>query len=134
LSYFFPHDGLLVAGESAGVPEKDFIHSTFLSDYTSYIDSIEKLKGINPESLCIAHVGILTGQKKVSQYFNISLQAAYEYRNMIEKHLLKYDGDIEKVAKIITFEEYDSRNYHIINRNPFMTNLRAKMNAVCRLS
>ena len=31
-------------------------------------------------------------------------------------------------------EEYDTKEHHIINRAPFITNLRAKINAVCKLA
>ena len=37
LSYFFPDSGMLVAGEAAGVPEEDFIHSVFLASYEDYV-------------------------------------------------------------------------------------------------
>ena len=31
-------------------------------------------------------------------------------------------------------EEYDTKEHHILNRNPFITNLRAKIKAVCKLA
>ena len=68
LSYFFPDSGMLVAGEAAGVPEEDFIHSVFLASYEDYIASIEKLAAINAEALCIAHVGILAGRAQIARY------------------------------------------------------------------
>ena len=133
LSYFFPDSGVLVVGEAAGVPDKDFIHSVFLSSYEDYVNSIEKILLLNVEALCIAHVGILIGSDKIADYLRASLSAAWEYRVKLEHHLKRFDGDREKVVEVILAEEYDIRSDHIQNRNPFIANLQAKINAVLKL-
>ena len=134
LSYFFPDSGMLVAGEAAGVPEEDFIHSVFLASYEDYISSMEKLAAINAEALCIAHVGILAGRAQIARYLDASRAAAWSYRTKIEACLDKFSGDPERVVNAMVAEEYDTKEHHIINRAPFITNLRAKINAVCKLS
>ena len=133
LSYFFPDSGVLVAGEAAGVPEGDFIHSVFLANYEDYVNSIEKLRTVEAEALCIAHVGILTGREHIAQYLTASLAAAQEYRSKIERYLEQFNEDKQKVVDTIVAEEYDSKLQHLLNRNPFITNLQAKINAVCKL-
>ncbi|MCX5886756.1 MAG: MBL fold metallo-hydrolase [Proteobacteria bacterium] len=133
LSYFFPDSGVLLAGEATGVPEGDFIHSAFLASYEDYVTSIEKLRTLNAEALCIAHVGILTGRENVQVYLSQSLQATKEYREKIERYLEKFQGDREKVVETITAEEYDLTPDHIIKRTPFMINLQAKVNVVYKL-
>jgi glyoxylase-like metal-dependent hydrolase (beta-lactamase superfamily II) len=130
LSFYFPETQTLVAGEAAGVPENGFIHSVFLSDYDSYVSSLYKLKDIDAAAICIAHVGILTGRADVRDYLSASLEAAQGYREMIERSLSEYGGDVEQVVASITAREYDAAKEHIINRTPFMINLRAKINAV----
>lgn len=132
LSYFFPNSGVLLAGEAAGVFEGDFIHSPFLSSFKDYISSIEKLRALKPEALCIAHNGILTG-RDISRFFSESLTAAKAYKDMIEKYLNAYNGEKERVVKRITAEEYDSQPEHIQKRRPFILNLEAKVNAVAQL-
>jgi glyoxylase-like metal-dependent hydrolase (beta-lactamase superfamily II) len=134
LSYYFPECGVLIAGEAAGVPDGDFIHSVFLTSYLDYVRSIQKLSMIEAEALCIAHVGILEGRDTVQEYLSASLRATQEYRTKIERYLEQFDGDKEKVVNTIVAEEYDSRQNHIVNRNPFITNLQAKVNAVYKLS
>ncbi len=52
---------------------------------------------------------------------------------MIENYLNEYDDDQEKVVERITTEEYDSKDEHMQNRDPFMLNLRAKVSAVFRM-
>ncbi len=133
LSYFFTGSGTLIAGEAAGVPEGDFIHSVFLASYEDYINSIEKLHTLKAAALCIAHVGILTGKRQIADYLETSLKAAQDYRAKIECYLEKFNGDKEKVVSAIVAEEYDAKPHHIVNRNPFIMNLQAKINAVCNL-
>ncbi len=134
LSYFFPDSGVLVAGEAAGVPEGDFIHSVFLANYEEYVNSIEKLRTVEAEALCIAHVGILAGREHIAKYLMASLAAAQEYRSKIERYMDKFNGDKQKVVDTIVTEEYDSKQHHLLNRNPFITNLQAKINAICKLA
>ena len=134
LSFYFPDTGVMVAGEAAGVPEGDFIHSVFLASYEDYVNSIEKLRTIEAEALCIAHVGILVGRRQIIQYLSASLAAAQGYRTKIERYLETFNGDKQKVVDTIVTEEYDSKQHHLLNRNPFITNLQAKINAVCKMS
>jgi glyoxylase-like metal-dependent hydrolase (beta-lactamase superfamily II) len=133
LSYFFPDFGVLVAGEAAGVPEGDFIHSAFLANYEDYVNSIEKLRRIEAKAICIAHVGILIGRSQIAQYLTASLAAAKDYRTKIERYLEQFKGDKQKVADKIVTEEYDAKQHHLLNRNPFIANLNAKINAVIKL-
>jgi len=134
LSYFFPDSGMLVAGEAAGVPEEDFIHSVFLASYDDYISSIEKLAAVNAEALCIAHVGILAGRAQIARYLDASRATAQAYRAKIEACLDKFSGDPERVLSAMVAEEYDTKEHHILHRDPFIINLRAKVKAVCKLS
>jgi glyoxylase-like metal-dependent hydrolase (beta-lactamase superfamily II) len=134
LSYFFPDTGVLVAGEAAGVPEGDFIHSVFHANYAEYANSIQKLSTITAEALCIAHVGILAGREHIAKYLTASLAAAQKYRSKIERYMDKFNGDKQKVVDTIVTEEYDSKQHHLLNRNPFITNLQAKINAICKLA
>ena len=134
LSYFFPDSGVLVAGEAAGVPEGDFIHSPFLANFENYVSSIEELRAIEAKALCIAHVGILAGRSQIAEYLTASLAAAQEYRSKIERYLDAFDGNKQKVVDTIVAEEYDSKQQHLLNRDPFITNLNAKINAICKLA
>jgi len=133
LSYLWREKGVLFSGESAAVYTDGEFHSVFLSDYATYIASIHKIIAIKPEVLCIAHSGVLSGAAEVSAYLRAALDAAESYREMLEKSLKKHSDDVDKVVEEITSEEYDVQTEPVINRNPFMTNLRAKAQAVIRL-
>ena len=52
---------------------------------------------------------------------------------MIGNYLNEYDGEQDKVVERITSEEYDNKDEHMQNRDPFMLNLRAKVSAVARM-
>ena len=133
LSYLWSERGILFAGEAAGVYTDGEFHSVFLSDYTSYIASINKIMTIKPDALCVAHAGVLSGGRHVREYLQAALDAAEAYREKLERSLQRHNDDVEKVVEEITREEYDVQSEPVINRNPFMTNLRAKAQAVMRL-
>jgi glyoxylase-like metal-dependent hydrolase (beta-lactamase superfamily II) len=132
LSYFFPEKGVFFCGESAGVAEGSFIHTPFLTSFEDYLSSLKKIAGLKPKVLCIAHNGILSGED-INLFISEAIDAVNEYRGMIENYLNKYNGEQDKVVGRITLEEYDSKNEHMQNRDPFMLNLRAKVSAVARM-
>ena len=66
----------MFAGEAAGVYTDGEFHSVFLSDYTSYIASIRKIMTLQPDALCVAHAGVLSGGKHVREYLQAALDAA----------------------------------------------------------
>ena len=129
LSYFFPDTGIAFIGDAAGATEGGFVHSPFLGSYEDYITSIEKIRVLRPAAICIPHSGIITGPE-VSRYLSHAIAAALDYKNRIEKYLVLYKGDQEKVVARITAEEYDAQPAHIQKRQPFILNLRAKVSAV----
>ena len=133
LSYLWRERGILFAGEAAGVYTDGEFHSVFLSDYTSYIASIRTIMKLAPDALCVAHAGVLQGASNVADYLQAALDAAEAYREKLERCLAKHNYDVEKVVEAIAREEYDVQSEPVINRNPFMTNLRAKTQAVMRL-
>lgn len=133
LSYLWREQGVLFAGEAAGVFAGGEFHSVFLSDYSSYIASIRTIMTLQPDALCVAHAGVLSGAAQIADYLQAALDAAEAYREKLERSLAKHNDDVEKVVEEITREEYDVQSEPVINRNPFMTNLRAKAQAVMRL-
>ena len=132
LSYFFPEKGVLFCGEAAGVAEGSFIHTPFLTGFEDYLSSLKKVAGLKPKVLCIAHNGILIGED-ISLFISEAIGELNEYRDMIENYLNEYDDDQGKVVERITTEEYDSKDEHMQNRDPFMLNLRAKVSVVVRM-
>jgi 2-aminobenzoylacetyl-CoA thioesterase len=129
LSYYFPDTGIAFIGDAAGALEHGFIHSPYLVSYENYISSIENIRGLQPRAICLPHIGILAGED-VQRYLFEAAVAAVAYKDMIEKYLELYKGDQKKVVERITQEEYDAQSRHIQNRQPFILNLRAKVNAV----
>ncbi len=129
LTYYFPDTGIAFIGDAAGAFENGFIHSPYLVSYENYITSIEKIRDLRPRAICLPHSGILAGED-VQRYLFEAAAAAVAYKDMIKKYLELYKGDQEKVVERITKEEYDAQALHIQNRQPFIMNLRAKVNAV----
>ncbi len=131
LSFFFPHCGALIAGEAAGVIERDFIHSPFCTGYDVYRNSLQRLQAVRPRALCIAHNGILTGSD-TQRFLEKSADAASCYKDMIER-CLDECSDIDRVVQHITELEYDAEPLHTQKRQPFILNLEAKVKAVAKM-
>lgn len=129
LSYYFPDTGIAFVGEAAGVLEQGFLHSPYLVSYEDYIASIAKIRDLHPRAVCMAHGGILAGEE-VDRYLVEAAAAAVAYKDMIRDYLEFYDGDQERVVERITREEYDTQQGHIQKREPYILNLRAKVNTV----
>jgi len=131
LSYFFSDSGIAVVGEAAGVLEDGFLHSPFLTRYDDYVASLEKIRSLQPEALCIAHNGILAGPC-VQRFLALSLEAAAEYKAMIAACLVQYHHDQARVVAHIVAQEYDPRPDPIQKRAAFILNLEAKVKAVAQ--
>ncbi len=129
LTYYFPDTGIAFVGDAAGALEHGFIHSPYLVSYDDYIASIEKIRRLRPRAICMPHSGILSGGE-AERYLSEAAAAAVAYKDMIREYLERYGGDQEKVIERITAEEYDAEPRHIQKRQPFILNLRAKVNAV----
>ena len=129
LSYYFPDTGIAFVGEAAGVLEHGFLHSPYLVSYEDYIASIAKIRDLKPRAICMTHSGILAGAE-VDRYLVEAAAAAVDYKDMIRDYLDLYEGDQERVVEHITREEYDVQPDHIQKRQPFILNLRAKVNTV----
>ena len=129
LSYFFSDTGIAFIGDTAGALEHGSIHSPYLVSYEDYIASIEKIKNLQPRAICIPHNGILAGAE-VPRYLAEATAAAVAYKDIIVDYLDVYKGDQEKAVERITAEEYDAQPEHIQKRQPYILNLRAKVQAV----
>ncbi len=129
MSYFFPDTGIVYIGDAAGAFENGIVQSPFLVSYEDYITSLEKLRNLRPEAVCIPHNGFLIGRAGI-RYLTYALEAAQVYKDIIVKYLDLYKGDTKRVIDRIMAEEYDAATGHVQNRQPFKLNLTAKVKAV----
>lgn len=137
LSFFLPEPGILFPGEALGNPimqTENEVKIEFLTSYSSYLDSMQKLIAMLPRVRVIAmsHLYYYTGED-VSRFMNMALKDTLRYREMIEQYLDMENGDIERAKSTMLRVEYDEKGAVYQERNAYAMNLGAQIKAVAAL-
>jgi 2-aminobenzoylacetyl-CoA thioesterase len=106
ISFLLLPENILFPGDAAGILEKNgAIKPLFLSSYTQYLESLEKISILNPEILALPHNLIIKGKKNVKKFFNNSL---HETLNLKTKILLELQTsqDFNVIAEKLLEQEY----------------------------
>ncbi len=130
LSFFVPEEKILVAAEALGVPNNcGLITSDFLSGYEAYVASMERLRALSPEILCIAHYKAFSGED-VATYMEDSMNQCREFAALLKLCLVEEKGDTERVLRRIKALEYDGKREDIQTEEAYCLNLAARIRAV----
>lgn len=106
LSFLLHPENILFPGDAAGVMEKNgTIKPLFLSSYTQYIGSLEKISALNAEMLALPHNQIIKGQKNVKTFFNRSFMETQKLKNKIYQDL-QTNADFNAIAEKLLSQEY----------------------------
>ena len=128
VTYYLTPDKAVFGSDGLGVyTGSGSIMAEFLSNYDEYVKSIELLKKLDIELLCLPHSGVVKGKDQVREHIEKHLRTTIDYRNRIIS-LYRRFGDTEKVVKIITMEDYEKEQvYQPIEA--YLINLRAMVKA-----
>ena len=134
LSFFLPEPGVLFPGEALGNPNaqnENDVKIEFLTSYTGYINSIEKLMNLAPRVKIIAmsHLFYYTGDD-VPRFMEMAMRDTIQYRKLIESYLDMENGDVEQAISTMLRVEYDEKGNVPMERNAYMANLSAQIKAV----
>lgn len=131
LSFYLPEEGILFPGEALGNPAGDGreVKVEFVSSYSDYIKSIEKLMLIKPTILAMSHLYYYTDDD-VPMFMENSYRSTIEYRQLIEMYLNDASGDIESAKELMVKKEYDEKGNILMERNAYIANLGAQIKAV----
>jgi glyoxylase-like metal-dependent hydrolase (beta-lactamase superfamily II) len=100
-AYLLQPQKILFPGDSVGVVERDrSIKPMFLSSYTNYVQSLEKLLLLEAEVLCFSHNRLIKGKERVNTYLKDSLNRAVEVKDEIIAILQDCD-DVPQIAKLL---------------------------------
>jgi glyoxylase-like metal-dependent hydrolase (beta-lactamase superfamily II) len=137
LSFFIPEEGVLFPGEAFGnaIREtEDVTKVEFLTSYTDYIRSMEKLTVLLPQVKVIAlsHLFFYTGDD-VPRFVEMAMRDALRYKALIEEYLDRENGDMEKAVETMVRVEYDEKKSVYQERNAYVTNLKAQIKVVASL-
>ena len=132
LSFYIPEIKLLVAGEAVGCTSPTgFLSTEFLVDFDRYIESIERLAGLNVDILCQSHHQVFTGED-ARTVLRRSIPAALEFKQRVEQLLHEENGQVEKVVARIKSEEYDSQPDPKQPEPAYLLNIHARVKALAR--
>jgi 2-aminobenzoylacetyl-CoA thioesterase len=137
LSFFIPEEGILFPGEAFGnaiMQKENEVKVEFLSSFTDYIQSMEKLTALLPKVKVIAlsHLYFYTDDD-VPRFAQMAMRDAVHYKVLIEGYLDRENGDIEKAIETMVRVEYDEKKSVYQERNAYVTNLKAQVKAVASL-
>ncbi len=107
VTYYLSPDKAVFGSDGLGVyTGSGSIMAEFLSDYREYLNSIKFLKNLDIELLCLPHSGVVKGKSQIQRHIQQHLEETISFRNRIIS-LYRRFGDIEKVVKTITMEDYE---------------------------
>lgn len=131
LSYYLPERSMLFPGEALGNPAGDgtTIKVEFVTSYTDYMNSIEKLSELNPDIIAMSHMYVYHGED-ARRYMQRTGKATVEYRKLIEEYLDQAQGDSETAVDRMVAVEYDQKGDILMERNAYIANLNAQVRAV----
>ncbi len=137
LSFFLAEEGILFPGEALGNPimqTENEVKVEFLTSYSNYLASIEKLLRLVPRVKIIAmsHLYYYTGDH-VPRFMELALRDTVRYKALIDSYLDMEHGDVEKAAATMLRIEYDEKGAVYQERNAYATNLAAQVKAVAAL-
>lgn len=129
VSYFLEPNGILFPGDAAGVMErKGKIKPLFLSNYSSYLNSIKKLLKLDASILALPHNRYIKGRERVKHFLISSLDRTENLGNLIKKYLLAGEKP-ETVAKKVLAAEFPEPTVQGPDE-AFNINLNAMVNAI----
>ena len=135
LSYHFLEIDAMFVGDACGVLEAEpapHVRVEFLSSYQDYLDSIERIAGMRPRTLGLAHRWVLT-EDDVPEFLELSAAETVKHRELIERYLDSTDGDAELALERLGHDEYDVKGGIHQERAAYMTNLAAQVRHIAGL-
>jgi len=130
LSFYIPQYKTLIPSESVGVPGLgDYIFSEFLTDYHTYLASLERLAAYDVEILVLAHGWYYTAED-AKAFIPRAIKYTRRFRRHVETLLKRYGADYEKIVSTIKREEYDPITGDKQPKEAYLINLQAKIKAV----
>jgi glyoxylase-like metal-dependent hydrolase (beta-lactamase superfamily II) len=97
ISAYIPQLRILFASDCGGIPYRNTIISSGNSNFTSFQQSLEKLKNLEVEYFCADHYGFVVGEE-ARNFISTAIEAAKEFRAKIEDIYLCTE-DINASAK-----------------------------------
>jgi glyoxylase-like metal-dependent hydrolase (beta-lactamase superfamily II) len=106
ISFLLLPENILFPGDAAGIMEKNgLVKPLFLSSFSQYSDSLEKISKLNAEILALPHNRIIKGRKNVWEFFNRSRLETEKLKEIIFKEL-ETSSDFNAIGEKLLNLEY----------------------------
>jgi glyoxylase-like metal-dependent hydrolase (beta-lactamase superfamily II) len=130
LSFFIPEHGVLLSGEALGIPDATgYIISECPSNYDQYAGSLQKLKALNPEVVCLGHYKVFTGPD-AGDYISESLAHCIQFKELVKTFLQEEKGDTGRVMQRFKKLEYEGKREDAHPEAAYFINLTARIKTV----
>jgi glyoxylase-like metal-dependent hydrolase (beta-lactamase superfamily II) len=130
VTFYIPGLKALIPGEAVGVYDLKYVISAeFLSSYTDYMASLEKLAGLDIDIIMMSHIFILTGED-AKGYIRKSIARTKEFRQEILDSLDEFNGDRNAVKQKIYKKDYVDTGAIPQPETAYLINLEAKIRVI----
>jgi len=107
ITYMLYPSRTIFIGDATGVRERDGrIKPIFLSSYTAYENSIQKLIALEAEVVCFPHNMVIKGRERVRKHMDEALDRTHEIRDKII-HMLKEGLEVSDIGEALLNREFD---------------------------
>lgn len=132
LSYYLVEKKALFVSEAAGIPDQTGeIICDCLVDYDLYMTSMEKIRALEIDYLCLGHRGVYTGKDAVA-HLKAAAARCERFFNATAAMLIETRGDFKAVIGRIRRSEYDPKPVPKQPEPAYLLNLEARVAAVQR--
>lgn len=106
LAFLLKPENILFPGDAAGIIEKDrTIKPLFLSSYSQYLESLNKIRTLDADILALPHNQIIRGRKNILEFFDRSLLETIKLKDKIFQEL-QITTDFNAIAEKLSVMEY----------------------------
>ncbi|MFB0507839.1 MAG: MBL fold metallo-hydrolase [Thermodesulfobacteriota bacterium] len=114
ISAYDPQHKVLFPSDGGGIPYKGTIIPSGNSNFTTFQQSLEKLKNLEADYVCADHYGYVTGDK-ARNFILSTIEAARKHRTELEE-AYRRTGDIDDTAQKLTDSFYAENPEYFISR------------------
>ena len=118
ISAYIPELKVLFPSDAGGVPLREKIVTYGTSDYSTYIESLEKLMRLDARFVCSDHYGYVCGDEAVS-FIEDSITVARERKAEVES-IYGQSGDVDAAARIMAERFRDEGNFNLVPYDVFV--------------
>ena len=128
VSYLIMPDAALAAGESVGsYGGRDIVANCFTDNFNQYLESLDRLSGLDLKILSFPHSGAITGEL-VPRFFMAARQNAESFRDVVKERM----GQGELVEEVFAALLGDWQAQNISPEGPFVEEQQEALKSMIR--